>query len=83
MDDIVRLFGAKITVTTPLHQNNVHEVPALRKRWAHHGTEVAFSQLQTRATHLTSAKRIALGATGGFWKADLLDISSSIGTAPF
>jgi hypothetical protein len=74
IDVLIRRFGAKITITTPLHQANLHDVPRLKQRWIHHGINVDFLSLQTRTTEKTLAKRVNLGATGGFWSADLIDI---------
>jgi hypothetical protein len=74
VDRLIERFGAKITVTTPLHRANAHEVPWLKQRWGDHGADVAFLPLHTRASERTLAKRIGLAPTAGFWREDLVDI---------
>ncbi|WGM46449.1 hypothetical protein KOAAANKH_01317 [Brevundimonas sp. NIBR10] len=74
VDAMVRAAPHKVSITTPVHRNNLHELPALVRRWSGFGADFRFSQLQTRVTDLTAARRLALAPAPGFWTWDLLDL---------
>lgn len=74
IDEIVALDPSKVLITTPIHQANIAEARGIVERWASCGAEVRFSQLQTRVTDKTGARRVALAPVPGFWSTDLLDI---------
>ncbi len=74
VDAMVRAAPHKVSITTPVHKNNLHELPALLRRWSGFGVDVRLSSLQTRVTDLTAARRFALAPAPGFWNWDLLEL---------
>ena len=74
VDALVRAAPHKVSITTPVHKNNLHELPALIRRWSGFGVDIRLSPLQTRVTDLTAARRFALAPAPGFWNWDLLEL---------